>query len=126
MMPIIILLVIGVVWLASTYRRVEEKAVPKMEAKWGSLGDPDVGHNVFDEGELFDWPYYRNVGWSWWFGKHEGNKPKMFDLGPDGTVNAGPPTFVESTLPIFNDKLFDDKMPSFAYAPPVAWIEKKE
>lgn len=123
---IVIMLVVLMFFVRSRKSSTRQPLPGSPESRWGNMGDYDVGDKVFDEGELFDWPYYRNVGWSWWFNKHDKCKPKSVKgtvLDCDGSLNMGPPSFVEEKPSSFSGKLFDDKMPLFAYAPPVGWIE---
>lgn len=136
--PIFICVVLFVVLAFVIYvlrsRKVPEKQhIPgSTESLWGNVGDYDVGDKVYDEGEMFDWPYYRNVGWSWWFDKHDKSKPKSCSVKGtmldecDGTVNMGPPSMINPSPSSFVGKLFDDCMPPFVYAPPVSWIETFE
>jgi hypothetical protein len=108
--------------------------MPSMSANksWGKLGDWDTGSKVFDEGELFEWPYYRNDGWSWWFHKHDRSKARSSlvsntILDYDGSVNVGQVEQDKSVRAAsFPDEnlFFEDS--EFTKAPPVAWIEKKE
>lgn len=126
-----VLLVLGfvvalVLWLFVRQRN-KMRTSPSVPDKtvWGKLGDEDVGDRAKDDGEMYDSPYYRTAGWTWWSKQHADYKPKTRSDGQcfDGTVNLGPPSFVDAVPATFTEKSFADKMPQFAYAPPVAWIE---